>query len=164
MPTLFASWEGQRRGLRGTPATVQELAAAVRNAYGWSADALLQFSWMDEDNDTIQMSADSEVVETIEIASKSGTPLIIHVSASGDLSIVHPPEGDCEVEDWLVVYDYHSTYVAPGLQEQVAQQEQKERAVAAQKAAESRTRTPSDCPDGQKRGVAREAVIAQCGA
>jgi len=125
MPTLFASWEGQRRGLRGTPATVHELAAAVRTAYGWSADALLQFSWMDEDNNTIQMSADSEVVETIEIASKSGTPLIIHVLASGDLSIVHPPEE----EDWFDV--------APGLQEQVAQPEQKERAVATQKAAES---------------------------
>jgi hypothetical protein len=44
MATLFASWDGQRRGLRGKPATVQELTAAVRTAYGWSADALLQFS------------------------------------------------------------------------------------------------------------------------
>ncbi len=45
------------------------------------------------------------------------------VAASGDLSVVRPPEGDSEVEDWVVVYDYPSaTEVAPGLQEQAAQQ------------------------------------------
>jgi len=45
------------------------------------------------------------------------------VSVSGDLSIVRTPEGDSEVEDWVVVYDYPSTSdVAPGLQERAAQQ------------------------------------------
>jgi hypothetical protein len=42
--TVFACWDGQKRALRGTPATVQELAAAVRAAHGWSEGALLQFS------------------------------------------------------------------------------------------------------------------------
>ncbi len=42
--TVFACWDGQKRALRGTPTTVQELAAAVRAAHGWSEGALLQFS------------------------------------------------------------------------------------------------------------------------
>lgn len=44
MVTVFAEWDGQRRGLRGTPATIDELTAAVRTAYGWSTEPLLKFS------------------------------------------------------------------------------------------------------------------------
>ena len=118
------------------------------------------------------MTADSEVVEAIEIARKDGASLVVQghrpkraaghrescagcacvrvilpsavdvaacaypyrpamspgactptVAASGDLSVVRPPEGDSEVEYWVVVYDYPSaTEVLPGLQEQAAEQ------------------------------------------
>ena len=44
MATVFAECDGQRRGLRGTPATIEELTAAVRTAYGWSTEPLLKFS------------------------------------------------------------------------------------------------------------------------
>jgi hypothetical protein len=44
MATVFAEWDGHRRGLRDTPATIQDLTSAVRTAYGWSTEPLLKFS------------------------------------------------------------------------------------------------------------------------
>jgi hypothetical protein len=44
MATVFAEWDGQRRGVRGTPATIDELTTAVRTAFGWSTEPLLKFS------------------------------------------------------------------------------------------------------------------------
>jgi hypothetical protein len=56
---------------------------------------------MDEDNDAIQMSADSEVVEAIEIASKSGTPLVIQGQP-----LYH---GSCVVLPWFPPWVYSTT-------------------------------------------------------
>ena len=77
--------------------------------------------WLDEDKDSIQMSSDSEIVEAVAIATQNNSVLEIQVAASGDLSVVSVPQGDSEVEDWVVVYDYPKhTEIEAGLQEHAA--------------------------------------------
>mmetsp|Transcript_84609 Transcript_84609/g.137143 ORF Transcript_84609/g.137143 Transcript_84609/m.137143 type:complete len:288 (+) Transcript_84609:24-887(+) len=125
MAKTCAVYDGQRRSLRGLPTNIETVEAAVRSAFGFLA-ANLEFSWLDEDNDAIALSSDSEVAEAMEIAAKNGSSLVIQVIATGDTAIYLPPEGDSEVEgeDWIVVYDYpkHSE-VEAGLQEQASSKE-----------------------------------------
>jgi len=87
--------------------------------------------WLDEDKDSIKMSSDYEIVEAVAIATQNNSVLEVQVAASGDLSVVSVPQGDSEVEDWVVVYDYPKhTEIEAGLQEHAAKRKRKKRKTA----------------------------------
>ena len=54
-------------------------------------------------------------------STQNNSVLEVQVVSSGDLSVVSVPQGDSEVEDWVVVYDYPKhTEIEAGLQEHAA--------------------------------------------